>query len=78
MLWPKVYVKKADEDEIAVYTEHTIAWDRGVSDEQAGPACLSTSIGSSLGVLPRDDQAVSVPEPPSAPIDMSDPARPSI
>jgi hypothetical protein len=75
MLWPKVYVK-ADEDEVAVYTEHTIAWDRGVTDAQLDLQ-LSPSIGSSLGFF-REMTKRFVPETPSAPIDMSDPARPSI
>ena len=65
MLWPKVYVK-ADEDEIAVYTEHTIAWDRGVTDAQLDLQ-LSTSIGSSLGFF-REMTKRFVPETPSEPV----------
>jgi len=77
MLWPKVYVK-ADQDEVAVYTEHTIAWDRGVTDEQLDLQ-LSTSIGSSLGFF-REMTKRFVPETPAepaAPVAYDDPARPT-
>ena len=33
MVWPKVYVRIEDE-QVAVYTEHTIDYERGVTDEQ--------------------------------------------
>ncbi len=63
MLWPKVYVK-ADEEGVAVYSELTIAWDHGVTDEQLDLQ-LSTSIGSRPRLLPRDDQAVRAGDAPA-------------
>jgi len=74
MLWPKVYVK-ADEQGVAVYSELTIAWDHGVTDEQLDLQ-LSTSIGSSLGFF-REMTKRFVPETPSAPVAFHDPARPT-
>ena len=74
MLWPKVYVK-ADEEGVAVYSELTIAWDHGVTDEQLDLQ-LSTSIGSSLGFF-REMTKRFVPETPSAPVAFHDPARPT-
>jgi putative sensory transduction regulator len=75
MLWPKLYVR-ADAEGAAVFAEHTVTYERGVTDAQLD-LHLSTSIGSTLGFF--RELAVRFPAAvaPSAPPALHDPARPT-
>jgi len=79
MLWPKLYVR-ADAEGAAVYAEHTVTYERGVTDAQLD-LHLSTSIGSTLGffreLATAFPAAVAPATAPSAPVALHDPARPT-
>ncbi|MBO3084356.1 YbjN domain-containing protein [Cellulomonas fengjieae] len=85
MVWPKIYVR-LEAEKVAVYTEHTVDYQHGVTDEQLD-LHLTGGIGSALRFFAELDerypdavptQAPSAPAPPPAVVDYQDPARPSL
>ena len=85
MVWPKVFVR-IESEKVAVYTEHTIDYERGVSDEQLD-LHLTVGIASALRFFAELDakypDAVSTapaapPRVPDEPVAYHDPARPTL
>ncbi|MET0788055.1 MAG: YbjN domain-containing protein [Cellulomonas sp.] len=84
MVWPKLYVR-IEADQVAVYTEHTVDYEHGVSDAQLDLQ-ITGGIASALRFFHELDElypeAVATtpvaPAPPAPPVAYHDPARPTI
>ena len=82
MVWPKIFVR-IEAEQVAVYTEHTIDYEGGVTDEQLD-LHLTIGIASALRFFSALDEkypdAVSTfPEAaPEEPVAYHDPARPTL
>ncbi|MEZ0449480.1 YbjN domain-containing protein [Cellulomonas sp. ICMP 17802] len=83
MVWPKLYVR-IEAEQVAVYTEHTVDYEHGVTDEQLD-LHVTGGIASALRFFAKLDEMYPEaaatqpfrPEPP-APVAYHDPARPTI
>jgi hypothetical protein len=83
MVWPKIYVRIED-DQVAVYTEHTVDYQHGVSDEQLD-LHLTGGIASALRLFAELDErhpdaaaTQPVARQPEPPVAYHDPARPTV
>ena len=85
MVWPKVFVR-IEAEQVAVYTEHTVDYEHGLTDEQLD-LHLTVGIASALRFFARlddlyPDAVETVPVPPTpapeAPVAYHDPARPTL
>lgn len=83
MVWPKIYVRIEDEH-VAVYTEHTVDYQSGVSDEQLD-LHLTGGIASALRFFAELDErypdaapTAPVARQPQTPVAYHDPARPTV
>ena len=83
MVWPKLYVR-IEAEQVAVYTEHTVDYQHGVSDDQLD-LHLTGGIASALRFFAELDERYPdvvpthpVAAPPPAPVDYQDPARPTL
>ncbi|KQY44695.1 YbjN domain-containing protein [Cellulomonas sp. Root137] len=83
MVWPKIYVRIEDE-QVAVYTEHTVDYQSGVSDEQLD-LHLTGGIASALRFFAELDErypdaapTAPVARQPEPPVAYHDPARPTV
>ena len=83
MVWPKIYVRM-EADQVAVYTEHSVDYEHGVSDEQLD-LHLTGGIGSALRFFAELDErypdavATQLVAPPApVVVDYQDPARPTL
>ncbi len=81
MVWPKLYVR-IEAEQVAVYSEHTVDYEHGVSDEQLD-LHITVGIASALRFFAELDERYpdALPTqpvaPPTAPVDYHDPARPT-
>ena len=85
MVWPKIFVR-IEGEQVAVYTEHTVDYEHGLTDEQLD-LHLTVGIASALrffaGLDEKYPDAVeTVPVPPTpapeVPVAYHDPARPTL
>ncbi|WP_082515828.1 YbjN domain-containing protein [Cellulomonas sp. Leaf395] len=83
MVWPKIFVR-IEAEQVAVYTEHTVDYEHGLTDEQLD-LHLTIGIASALRFFAGLDEKYpdAVPTAPAAPapeepIAYHDPARPTL
>jgi hypothetical protein len=82
MVWPKLYVR-IEQEQVAVYTEHTVDYEHGVTDEQldlhlTGGLASALRFFAKLEEMYPDAPVTQAFQPAEAPpIAYTDPARPT-